>query len=57
MPLPGIMINTGPFDFAPIKHMQMQRFNGLTWELFGPIQDGALISLLPAKQRRDSPPA
>jgi branched-chain amino acid transport system substrate-binding protein len=41
MLLPGIMINTGPFDFAPIKQMQMQRFNGQTWELFGPIQNGA----------------
>jgi branched-chain amino acid transport system substrate-binding protein len=38
--LPGIRINTGPNDFAPIKQMQMQRFNGETWELFGPIMSG-----------------
>jgi branched-chain amino acid transport system substrate-binding protein len=28
MLLPGITINTGPSDFAPIKQMQMARFNG-----------------------------
>jgi branched-chain amino acid transport system substrate-binding protein len=44
MLLPGITLNTSPFDFAPIKQMQMQRFNGRTWELFGPILNGALIS-------------
>jgi len=42
MLLPGIALNTGPFDFAPIKQMQMQRFNGRTWEPFGPILNGAL---------------
>jgi branched-chain amino acid transport system substrate-binding protein len=42
MLLPGITINTSPIDFAPIKQMQMQRFNGQTWELFGPILTGAL---------------
>ena len=42
MLLPGITINTSPIDFAPIKQMQMQRFNGQTWELFGPILNGAL---------------
>jgi branched-chain amino acid transport system substrate-binding protein len=35
--LPGIKINTGPNDYFPIKQMQMQRFNGATWELFGPV--------------------
>jgi len=37
MLLPGIKINTGPDDYAPIKQEQMQRFNGVTWELFGHI--------------------
>ena len=27
-------------DFAPIKQMQMQKFNGERWELFGPIMSG-----------------
>jgi branched-chain amino acid transport system substrate-binding protein len=42
MLLPGIMVNTSPTDFAPVKQMQLQRFNGQTWELFGPILNGAL---------------
>ncbi len=35
MLLPGIKINTGPNDFAPIKQMQLQKFDGTTWRLFG----------------------
>jgi branched-chain amino acid transport system substrate-binding protein len=37
MLLPGITINTGSNDYFPIKQMQMERFNGTTWELFGPV--------------------
>jgi branched-chain amino acid transport system substrate-binding protein len=40
MLLPGMSIDTGPGDFAPIKQMQMQRFNGERWELFGPLMRG-----------------
>jgi branched-chain amino acid transport system substrate-binding protein len=40
MLLPGITINTSDTDFAPIKQMQMQKFNGERWELFGPIMTG-----------------
>ena len=35
--LPGITINTSPTDFAPIKQLQMMRFKGEKWELFGDI--------------------
>ena len=35
--LPGITINTSPIDFAPIKQVQLRRFKGETWELFGPV--------------------
>ncbi|MGH6714874.1 MAG: ABC transporter substrate-binding protein [Bradyrhizobium sp.] len=42
--LPGIKINTSPTDFAPIKQLQMMRFKGREWELFGTIQDGALTN-------------
>jgi branched-chain amino acid transport system substrate-binding protein len=35
--LPGITINTSPIDFAPIKQVQLRRFNGEIWELFGPV--------------------
>jgi branched-chain amino acid transport system substrate-binding protein len=40
MLLPGIKINTSPNDFAPVKQMQMMRFNGASWELFGPVMTG-----------------
>jgi len=35
--LPGIKINTSATDFAPIEQLQMQRFKGEKWELFGDI--------------------
>jgi branched-chain amino acid transport system substrate-binding protein len=35
--LPGVTINTSPTDFAPIKQLQMMRFKGDKWELFGDI--------------------
>jgi len=38
--LPGITINTSPTDFAPIEQVQLQRFKGERWELFGPIMSG-----------------
>jgi len=33
--LPGIKVNTGPNDFAPIEQEQLAKFNGEKWELFG----------------------
>ncbi len=38
--LPGIMINTSPTDFAPISQLQLQRFKGERWELFGDVISG-----------------
>ncbi|WP_369719449.1 ABC transporter substrate-binding protein [Bradyrhizobium sp. LLZ17] len=38
--LPGVKINTGPSDFAPISQLQMQRFKGERWEQFGEILNG-----------------
>jgi branched-chain amino acid transport system substrate-binding protein len=35
--LPGILISTSPTDFYPIQAVQLQRFKGETWELFGEI--------------------
>jgi ABC-type branched-subunit amino acid transport system substrate-binding protein len=40
MLLPGIMINTSPTDFAPISQLQLQRFKGERWELFGDVVSG-----------------
>jgi hypothetical protein len=42
MLLPGIKANTSPTDFFPLKQQQMGRFNGKSWELFGPIITGAV---------------
>jgi branched-chain amino acid transport system substrate-binding protein len=35
--LPGIKINTSPTDYAPIKQLQMMRFKGEKWDMFGDI--------------------
>jgi branched-chain amino acid transport system substrate-binding protein len=35
--LPGIKINTGPNDFAPISQLQLMKFKGDKWELFGDV--------------------
>jgi branched-chain amino acid transport system substrate-binding protein len=38
--LPGTRIKTSPTDFAPLEQLQMMRFHGESWELFGPIMSG-----------------
>ncbi len=35
--LPKINISTSANDFAPIEAVQLQRFNGKQWELFGEV--------------------
>jgi branched-chain amino acid transport system substrate-binding protein len=35
--LPGMSVTTSPTDYRVNKQLQMQRFNGERWELFGPI--------------------
>jgi branched-chain amino acid transport system substrate-binding protein len=35
--LPGITVSTSPTDFYPIQAVQLQRFKGESWELFGDI--------------------
>jgi branched-chain amino acid transport system substrate-binding protein len=35
--LPGIAVNTSPSDYRVNKQLQMMRFDGERWELFGPI--------------------
>jgi branched-chain amino acid transport system substrate-binding protein len=40
MLLPGITINTSPTDFAPISQLQLMRFKGEKWELFGDVISG-----------------
>jgi ABC-type branched-subunit amino acid transport system substrate-binding protein len=41
MLLPGITISTSANDFAPIKQMQLERFDGNTWQLFGEVLSGS----------------
>ncbi len=38
--LPGIKVNTGPDDFFPIEQMQLMRFDGEAWRLFGDVITG-----------------
>jgi branched-chain amino acid transport system substrate-binding protein len=40
--LPGIKINTSETDYAPIKELQMMRFKGEKWDLFGDVMNGDL---------------
>src|SRR5215813_3545037 len=35
--LPGVKVNTSATDFAPISQLQLMKFKGQTWELFGEI--------------------
>ena len=35
--LPGITVSTSPTDYYPIQAVQLQRFKGETWELFGDV--------------------
>jgi branched-chain amino acid transport system substrate-binding protein len=37
MLLPGITVSTSPTDYYPIQAVQLARFKGQTWELFGDI--------------------
>jgi branched-chain amino acid transport system substrate-binding protein len=41
MLLPGITLSTSADDFAPIKQMQLQKFDGTTWKLFGEVISGS----------------
>jgi branched-chain amino acid transport system substrate-binding protein len=38
--LPGVMVNTSPTDFAPISQLQLMRFKGEKWQLFGDVISG-----------------
>ena len=39
--LPGMKINTSPTDYRVNKQLQLMKFNGERWELFGPILEDA----------------
>jgi branched-chain amino acid transport system substrate-binding protein len=35
--LPGIVIDTSPTNFHPVRQMQLTRFDGKSWALFGDV--------------------
>jgi len=39
--LPGIKVSTSPTNYHPIRALQMMRWDGKTWGLFGPVIEGA----------------
>jgi ABC-type branched-subunit amino acid transport system substrate-binding protein len=39
--LPGIKINTGPWNFRPIKHLRLVQFDGHTWQPIGEVLETA----------------
>ena len=41
MLLPGVAISTSASDFAPIKQMQLEKFDGTNWKLFGELLSGS----------------
>jgi len=40
MLLPGMKINTSPTNFSPIRQMQLAKFDGESWRLFGELLQG-----------------
>ena len=40
--MPGIVLNTSPTDHFPIEQMQLMRFKGDKWEMFGPVLEGKI---------------
>ena len=41
MLLPGVTLSTSADDFAPIKQMQLMKFDGTAWRLFGELISGS----------------
>ena len=54
MLLPGITISTSATDFAPIKQMQLSKFDGKTFELFGDVISRLAIDEAIVREDRQS---
>jgi branched-chain amino acid transport system substrate-binding protein len=39
--LPGIRVSTSPNNYKPVRHMQLQRWDGNSWVRFGRVIEGA----------------
>jgi branched-chain amino acid transport system substrate-binding protein len=46
--IPGVRVKTTQTDFYPIEQVQMMRFTGERWQLFGPILDGHTEHVAPS---------
>jgi len=44
MLLPGITVNTSATNYSPINQMQMMRFDGERWRMFGPVISAGDVS-------------
>ena len=42
--LPGVKLTTSATDFAPIEQLQMMRFKGEKWEMFGDVISGEAVT-------------
>jgi branched-chain amino acid transport system substrate-binding protein len=42
MALPGVMINTSATNFHPFDQMQLMKFDGESWQFFGPVITGGV---------------
>ena len=42
--LPGITMNTSPTDHFPIEQMQLMRFKGDRWEMFGDVLEARVTN-------------
>ncbi|SDB72649.1 ABC transporter substrate-binding protein [Belnapia rosea] len=41
--LPGVKVSTSPTNYHPIRHMQLQRWDGRSWVRFGGVIEGANV--------------
>ena len=41
--LPGVRVSTSPTNYHPIRHMQLQRWDGRSWVRFGNVIEGANV--------------
>ena len=39
--LPGIRVNTSPTNHHPLRQLQLQKIEGMGWQRFGPVIEGA----------------
>jgi branched-chain amino acid transport system substrate-binding protein len=39
--LPGVLVNTSPTNYHPLRQVQLQKWDGQSWSRFGKIIEGA----------------